>query len=275
MVNNKISAIITTITPEIAEELLKSNTNNYRAIDKRKVEQYAREMEKGLWEANYEAIQIDENGILKNGQHRLLAIARSGKPQEMLVVRGVKQQVSVYDVGKTRSLAETAHAKNIDANSSALSAAAVVMNPEGHYGKNEVLDYYSSHSPETFETAYLISRRGSNKPVLRKAGIIAAIYCALKMDVCSEEALYTFATIANSSVPDENLPSFAPLMLRKTLQEGLKNEHGFIAFGSALRIPQFEVTWQAILGFVKQRKPKRTYKPDGSSEKILQYVRLM
>ena len=68
MANNKISAIITTITPEIAEELLKSNTNNYRAIDKRKVEQYAREMEKGLWEANYEAIQIDENGILKNGQ---------------------------------------------------------------------------------------------------------------------------------------------------------------------------------------------------------------
>lgn len=275
MANSKISITIMTITPEIAEEMLKRNANNYRAIDKRKVEMYAREMEKGLWEQNYEAIQIDENGNLKNGQHRLLAIIRSGKPQEILVVRGVGKDVSVFDIGKTRTVGEIAKARGEEVNSSTISAVSVIMNPEGHYGKNEVLDYYKTHDPDLFDTAYLISRRGSNKPVLRKAGIIAAIYCALKMKVATEEQLYAFATIANSSVPDDNTPSYAPLMLRRTIQEGIRNESGFIAFGSMLRKPQFEITWQAILGFVKQRKPKRTYKPDGSSEKILQYVRIM
>lgn len=66
-------ARIETITPERAHKLLSDNKKPNRLVTQRSVKMYARAMIEGRWVLNGETIQIDTEGDLANGQHRLLA----------------------------------------------------------------------------------------------------------------------------------------------------------------------------------------------------------
>ncbi len=79
-----------TVTPEQAKAWLGESVNDAnRHIRKKKVEQYARDMANGDWTESNDAISLDEDGKLLNGQHRLSAIVAHGKPVELLVARGL------------------------------------------------------------------------------------------------------------------------------------------------------------------------------------------
>src|SRR5699024_9164791 len=94
------------ITPEIAKILLEKNNIN-RKVSEKQVLFYASQMKKGEWEETGEGISIANDGTIIDGQHRLLAICKSGIPLNMLVVRNVpKKSFSVYDTGKTRSFSD-------------------------------------------------------------------------------------------------------------------------------------------------------------------------
>ena len=66
-----------TITPEYAKELLDYNKKN-RSLSKATVDRYAEDMRKDNWQQNGEAIKIDWDGNLIDGQHRLAACVKSG-----------------------------------------------------------------------------------------------------------------------------------------------------------------------------------------------------
>lgn len=92
------------ITPEMAQEMLKRNVNN-RDMRERTVARYEREMENGGWGYFTDPVSFSVNGNLKNGQHRLMAIVRSGVAQYMTVETGVPED-AVYDAGLKRSDAD-------------------------------------------------------------------------------------------------------------------------------------------------------------------------
>lgn len=74
------------ITPKDAKEMLKYNEQN-RRLDPETVSKYARDMKNGEWRTELAApIVFDEDGKLREGQHRLHAILDSGTPQIFLVV---------------------------------------------------------------------------------------------------------------------------------------------------------------------------------------------
>ena len=91
------------MTPDMARDILKNNTNN-RNVKRDRVSLYATEMEKGRWQLNGESIVIDENGNLKDGQHRLMAVVKSQCTVPMVVVTGVDADCSIYDRGSSRSV---------------------------------------------------------------------------------------------------------------------------------------------------------------------------
>lgn len=101
-----ITAQLENIYPDMARELLGRNPSN-RKITKTIVKKYADSIKNGQWEANGESIVIDEDGNLKDGQHRLQAIVMADTPATMLVVRGVSRTVNEYDRGKTRTTRDT------------------------------------------------------------------------------------------------------------------------------------------------------------------------
>lgn len=94
------------ITPQKAAEYLTKNVVN-RNISYPTVERYADDMKNGTWEVNGQPIVFSKSGKLLDGQHRLSAIAKSGVTVEMTVVRDVDDSVSIYDVGRARSVLDS------------------------------------------------------------------------------------------------------------------------------------------------------------------------
>lgn len=94
---------IITVTPAIAQEFLMLNDNN-RPIRKERVENYLDQMKKGLWDVQNDDICFDTEGKLMNGQHRLSAVIKFGKPVEMGVKFGLNPRTfAIMDQGGNRT----------------------------------------------------------------------------------------------------------------------------------------------------------------------------
>jgi hypothetical protein len=94
------------LTPAAARQILERNTRN-RSLHEDYVRKLAGAMERGEWMVNGEPIQIAEDGVLLNGQHRLNAIVASGVTVPMLVVRGLPSTTQMtMDVGTRRNLSD-------------------------------------------------------------------------------------------------------------------------------------------------------------------------
>lgn len=81
-----------TITPKKAGEYLSTNTHN-RDVRPRIVRTYSHDMSAGLWEWNGDSVKFDTEGVLQDGQHRLLACVEAGVPFVTLVIRGLPPSV--------------------------------------------------------------------------------------------------------------------------------------------------------------------------------------
>ena len=97
------------ITPDLALAMLESNIYN-RPVSDEYVMQIKNDIMADRWIFTGNLIKFFEDGHLADGQHRLLAIAGSGKSVYSLVSFGVKREAAVYiDRGRTRSAAESIH----------------------------------------------------------------------------------------------------------------------------------------------------------------------
>lgn len=107
--NLEMDAKIELITPEVAQEYLNKNTIN-RKINKDIIEQYVNAMRSSQWIPNGDTIKFSNNDKLMDGQHRLSAIISSGKSYNMVVIRGLPEEVfKTIDTGKKRNRSDVLH----------------------------------------------------------------------------------------------------------------------------------------------------------------------
>ena len=106
--NCKIGIYITTVTPELAKKILKSNHENQRNLKPHVVDSYTRTMKAGLWTAgNGETIKFSEKGDLIDGQHRLTSVVKSDTPVPMMIMTGIKEKfLTCIDNGAPRNLGD-------------------------------------------------------------------------------------------------------------------------------------------------------------------------
>lgn len=98
-----VSFGIEEIGPTHAERMLAKMHDN-RPIRDSRVEALADAMRGGRWELNGEAIKIDRDGKVIDGQHRLRAIMESGMTIKTLVVRGLSPEARwSVDAGARRT----------------------------------------------------------------------------------------------------------------------------------------------------------------------------
>ena len=103
-----IDQIATTITPEMASELLKKNYAN-RKISKPNYTHYMTDMINGNWQLNGETIKVAIDGELIDGQNRLTACVMAGKPFRTVLITGLPNTVKkTIDGGKKRSFNDRA-----------------------------------------------------------------------------------------------------------------------------------------------------------------------
>ncbi len=108
---------IINITPELAESLLQRNIQNRRVKDQQ-VSTYVAQMLAGIFQSlNGQTIGIAGSlttGNLLDGQHRLLAIVKSGVTLPFLVVTGLPETVvSTIDIGAKRTTGDLFDMKGI------------------------------------------------------------------------------------------------------------------------------------------------------------------
>lgn len=101
-----VRGAIEIITPGKARQILQAAGEN-RKLNDRMVSKYAADMIKGLWYVNGEAIKIDTQGRLLDGQHRLWACIRADKPFSTMIVIGLPPESRLtMDQGRKRSMAD-------------------------------------------------------------------------------------------------------------------------------------------------------------------------
>lgn len=98
---------MTTITPEIAEKLLERNVRN-RKQKETAIRRYAEDMAHDGWDPDAASIAFAKSGDLIDGQNRLLACLRSGKPFGTMVRTGLNPDTMRHiDLGIRRGVADT------------------------------------------------------------------------------------------------------------------------------------------------------------------------
>lgn len=94
-----VTRAVALVTPALAAEWLKSNTNN-RVVSVRGVKALAAEITGGRWRVTHQGIAFDADGVLLDGQHRLHAIIDAGIAVSIEVTRGLtKSDADAIDTG--------------------------------------------------------------------------------------------------------------------------------------------------------------------------------
>lgn len=104
------------ITPNRALQILSWYNNHNRPLTRNRVEAYIQAMKDGKWIAeNGDTIRFSDDGILQDGQHRLMAIFESKTTQNCLLVRGIsKDAFATMDYGKSRNGADVLYIAHKD-----------------------------------------------------------------------------------------------------------------------------------------------------------------
>lgn len=135
-----ILASVETITPEIAAVLLGANPDNRKASGNI-VEQYAGDMRNGRWLVTGEPVIISGDGLLNDGQHRMMAVCKAGVSVQMMVVRGVERDSrSALGIGKPRSAGDILQMFHLAGGRACAALAAMLMLYE-NTGKRSISTY--------------------------------------------------------------------------------------------------------------------------------------
>lgn len=99
--------LIIDVTPELAEELLSYNFDDNRTASVDYIKRLSADMSSGLWQISNDAICVDRDGRMINGQHRLNAVKRSGTTQRFVFLWDLAPEAAqLIDVGKKRTMHE-------------------------------------------------------------------------------------------------------------------------------------------------------------------------
>ena len=103
---DKVEVYFVTVTPELAKNLLNNNYHKQRAISENTVLMYVEDMKNGLWNERMldTIIKVTPEFHLLNGQHRMTAVIKYGKPVVMPFMFDVSEDEYIWlDNGKRRS----------------------------------------------------------------------------------------------------------------------------------------------------------------------------
>ncbi|HEV2263141.1 MAG TPA: hypothetical protein VGR79_01265 [Stellaceae bacterium] len=91
-------------SPKLAEYVLTTLNRNNRPMKPAKIKKYAADLTAGRWGVTGDTIKFGDDELLKDGQNRLSACLRAGKPMTSHVVFGINSQLfDRMDIGKNRT----------------------------------------------------------------------------------------------------------------------------------------------------------------------------
>lgn len=219
------------IDPDTARDWLEHNTSN-RKLRKSHVTTLSRDMSEDRWPFTGDTVKFREDGVLLDGQHRLAAIAASGRSQALLVVRGLpKSSQMAMDIGARRTAADALRLRGETGDTKNMTAIArgLLMYDTGNVPTNTQTVQYVEANEEILHEAAEISE------MIRRAGRLTGgafygIAFAILSRVDHDNARQFFEHLASGAELEADDPI---LVLLRTLAKGLP--YGFGRAGWHLR----------------------------------------
>jgi len=107
MAFRKVETKMQVITPKEATRIIEKSNIDNRKVRLHHVEWFSNLIKNGEWVLTHQGIAFDVNGRLVDGQHRMLAIAKSGIDTPILVTRNLKEEAyNAIDTHSKRSVAD-------------------------------------------------------------------------------------------------------------------------------------------------------------------------
>ena len=210
------------ITPERAAELLQNNPKN-RHLRGRRVAAYANALKNGEWKQNTDPIAISEDGELLNGQHRLVAIIKSGVSMDCLVAYDCPKD-TIFDKGAERNIGDSLYMRGLISKRMSTTFIVAIVNCyfsmayERYPFEYEVEEFINKHETDLYN-AFTISHTCENKHSRRicgRAPVQAAILGALIKGI-DKSKLTSFCYVANTGFAEAKEQYFA-IVLRKEVE---------------------------------------------------------
>lgn len=192
-----LTVAIETITPATAAAILMKNMHN-RDVSAAVVNTYADAMTRGEWD-EHSQIVIAEDGTLLDGQHRLLAVTKSGTTIRAVVVRGASMDMQLtVDDHRKRTLGDVL---KIDGEKNARSLAAVVTfayrvthdsvrRQQSNVTKKQLTEFLSQH-PQIRNHVFPIGFTEITRLGAQPAVVGALHYLFSLVDAEDADAFYT------------------------------------------------------------------------------------
>lgn len=158
---------MTTITPDIARDLLTRNTGN-RNPKPRMIGQFARDMRAGRWDPDAADLKFSASGFLIDGQNRLMACVEANVPFSTLVRTGLNPRTKIYvDTGARRTAADALRMAGVTGSTGAIAAAVALRVRYSErielYGRRRGWDYKSQILTHDEVLSYLEDHPAVNK----------------------------------------------------------------------------------------------------------------
>jgi len=225
---NGISVTQETISPEMAATYLALNTHNRPLVEKR-VDTISNDIVEGNWTFNGESIKFSATDKLLDGQHRLEAIVRAGKPIDSLVIRGLPEEAQdTVDTGAKRTLGNVLALKG-EAHVNTLAAGIRLSYYLTKYGEpktgplnypsnSELLRYFAANAD--LRDAAPLASQAAHSSLRIPSGMACTLYC--HMTRLDPERAKTFWDQLLMNDAPKNSPIWA---LRETLTRDLSRPH--------------------------------------------------
>ena len=242
------------ITPEMAQEMLNSNTIN-RHVSKNRIDMFADDMKNGGWQLNGETICFNKSGKLINGQHRLMAIIKSGCTVEMVVVTGIEDDVTLYDRGRNRSASDAITMSGIYATTYTVALAKLYLYEQTKkvVQSESRIKKFHVEKAESIQTVLEIVGKNKKGVNMRTAYFTAAIFNAYECGVPSD-TLKKFTQIVRTGFYNDE-SEVAAVIIRNDIISGALQGKSIVQSAKSSCMVE-----NAIRDFVAGYKRKKTYK---------------
>lgn len=122
------TSLVMEITPNMAHYVINELNKNNRPVKPAHLVRYARDMANNNWGLTGETIKFGLDGLLKDGQNRLMACFKSGCSFKSHIVFGVKPETfHQMDVGATRDSTDIFHIMGVPNSKHVASALKAIM----------------------------------------------------------------------------------------------------------------------------------------------------
>lgn len=256
---SEVTARVIDVTPFMAQNWLSQNPSN-RSVSHQRVDAYAHDMKNGDWKMNGEPIVIDSVGQLKNGQHRLHAVVKSGSTVPMLVVFGVDPSVTLYDRGRARSAIDILRISGFDkelSNSAVVGCARLdrfVRHGESYTGDAETERWILTHENaiRVANRACALASRTNGRVNTRTTPMMLATVYAYEAGV-SEQALCEFAEAVRTGIVSGDCSTSAVVLRNDMLSRAAKS------YGTRDRVQMLIMAERAIYDYVNGVSRRKSY----------------